>query len=65
MAKKLRKYPKKPKTSASLAVWQRYDERCKAVDSYNREIIAGEKKKQALVKKHQNTTRSPKMRLVA
>jgi hypothetical protein len=39
MAKK-KKFPKAPKRSASLAVWQRYEQRCKDVAKYNKEIEA-------------------------
>ena len=37
MARK-KKYPKMPKRSASLAVWQRYEARCKEVDKHNKAI---------------------------
>ena len=37
MAKK-KKYPKQPKRSASLAVWQRYEARCKEKDKFNKAI---------------------------
>lgn len=37
MARK-KKYPKQPKRSASLAVWQRYEARCKEIDKFNKAI---------------------------
>jgi hypothetical protein len=42
---KLKKYPKKPKQSASLEVKQRYLERCKAVDNDNTAKVAEYRKK--------------------
>jgi hypothetical protein len=49
-AKKL-KYPKKPKATASLEVWERYTARCKEVDKINAQKEADAKKKAALIAK--------------
>lgn len=51
MAKK-KKYPKTPKKSASLAMWQRYDGKKKDVDKFNKQIDADKKKKEAIIKKN-------------
>ena len=50
---KLKKYPKKPKASASLAVLERYLERRKEVDKANAKIKADANKKASLRKKIQ------------
>jgi hypothetical protein len=61
--KKHVKYPKKPKASAPLSSWEKYDEKVKAVDKKNAENLAeynkkknshisGLKKKEKLIKKH-------------
>lgn len=42
---KLKKYPKKPKQSASLEVKQRYIERCASVDKDNAAKVAEYRKK--------------------
>jgi hypothetical protein len=39
------KAPKKPKASAPLSTWEKYDKR-------HREYVAAQRKKEALVKKH-------------
>lgn len=49
---KLPKKPKKPKASASIATWQRFDERMKAHAKKCSEITNGKKKKAALIKKY-------------
>jgi hypothetical protein len=49
-AKKL-KYPKKPKTTAGLSIWERYTERCKEIDKINNQRDADAKKKAALIAK--------------
>lgn len=62
-APKMLKHPKKPKTSAPLSTWERYDKRCKEVDKKNRErqskhkstingISSAKKKKETLIKKY-------------
>lgn len=48
---KLRKLPKAPKNSASLAVWQNYEKRVKEVNSYNNNLKKEAAKKLALIKK--------------
>lgn len=45
---KLKKYPKKPKASASLATMENYLARCKEIDKENARIKADEKKRKAL-----------------
>lgn len=50
---KLKKLPKKPKQSASLATWMRYDDRVKEVQKQNREIIAQRKRKEQIIRKYQ------------
>jgi hypothetical protein len=54
---KLKKYPKKPKASASVEVMKRYLERCKAVDKDNAPIKKALKEKEALKKKISNLKR--------
>ena len=57
------KYPKRPKGSASIAVWERYDARCKEVEKENHsrdsqykkalsQREADKKKKAAIQKKY-------------
>jgi hypothetical protein len=48
---KLKKYPKKPKASASVATMERYLERCKEVDRHNNQVAAEKKKREALKKR--------------
>lgn len=48
---KKRKYPKKPKVSASLEAWQRYNSRIKEIDSDYKKALAEHKKKETLIKK--------------
>lgn len=50
MAKKL-KYPKKPKATASLATWEKYDKRCKEIDKENNERERDKKKKQSIIER--------------
>jgi hypothetical protein len=50
-APKKLKYPKKPKTTASLAVWERYEARRKEIDKINSEKLKDYNKKQSLIKK--------------
>jgi len=60
-----KKYPKKPKASAPVSSWEKYDHAKKAVDKHNAEklrehtkkvaaIKAAHKKKEALIKKHKS-----------
>ncbi len=49
--KKMKKYPKKPKASASVETMQRYLERCKQIDKENKQIQAYNKKLDELRKK--------------
>lgn len=57
------KMPKKPKATASVAVWERYDDKCKAVIKKNNErqkdyqkaiksIETAKKKKELIIKKY-------------
>lgn len=50
---KLKKYPKKPKASASAATLENYLKKCKEVDKFNAPIKAEMKKREALKKKVQ------------
>lgn len=50
MAKKLLKYPKKPKAGASVTTLQNYISKCKEVDRKNAEIKREEKKRNDLKK---------------
>lgn len=54
---KLKKYPKKPKASASVDVMKRYLERCKVIDKDNAPIKKALKDKEALKKKIANLKR--------
>lgn len=45
---KLKKYPKAPKATASLKVWENYKKRCEGVDKANAPIIAEAKKKETV-----------------
>lgn len=56
---KLKKYPKAPKATASLKVWENYHAKCKDVDKFNAPIIAADKKKES-VKKSVATLKSKK-----
>lgn len=49
---KLKKLPKKPKTSATLATWQKYEARVKEVMKYNNQVKAEAKKKENIIKKY-------------
>ncbi len=44
-----KKYPKSPKSSASLEIWERYKSRMKEVDDHNKKIIADKAKKVKLI----------------
>ena len=48
MAVKKKKYPKKPKASASISTMQNYLTRCKEVDKANAQIEKDKKTKKAL-----------------
>ena len=48
---KKRKYPKRPKESASLAVWKRYEERVKEVDKYNNSIEKEKNEKKKIIER--------------
>lgn len=50
---KMKKLPKKPKASASLQTWENYHKRVKAVQAYNRKLVADKKKKEKLISKAQ------------
>lgn len=47
---KKRKLPKKPRSNASLTVWESYERKLKEVEAYNRQLEADKKKKEALKK---------------
>lgn len=51
MALKKKKYPKKPKASATLKSWENYAAKCKEVDKYNSQLEADKKKKETIIKK--------------
>jgi len=55
--KKLKKYPKKPSASASLATLERYLDKCKEIDKQNKPIIAHNKKVEEAKKKVANIRR--------
>lgn len=50
MAVKKIKYPKRPKKSASLEVWARYNDRIKEIDKKNNERKTRASKKANLIK---------------
>jgi hypothetical protein len=56
MAKK-KKYPKQPKKSASLKVWENYQAKIKEIDKHNAKIDADEKKKEAMIGRVQKMKR--------
>jgi hypothetical protein len=45
---KLKKFPKAPKATASLAVWENYKKKCELVNKDNAPKIAAVKKKESL-----------------
>lgn len=47
MARK-KKFPKQPKAGSSLAVWERWEKRCKDVAEYNKKLAEAPKKKSAI-----------------
>ena len=49
MATKKKKYPKAPKATASLQVWQNHQAKCKEVDRYNASIQSDKKKKATVI----------------
>jgi hypothetical protein len=53
--RKLPKHPKKPKASASLGTWERYDMRVKDWHKRCNEILAEKKKKETLIKKYSSS----------
>lgn len=53
----LKKYPKKPKASASVETLKRYLDKCKEVDKANAPIKKAAKEKEALKKKISNIKR--------
>jgi hypothetical protein len=50
--RKLPKKPKRPRASASIGTWQRFDDRYKAWERKCSDIRNGHKKKETLVKKY-------------
>lgn len=48
---KKRKYPKQPKRNASIATWERYEQKCKEVKKYNDELAKAPAKKQAIAER--------------
>jgi len=51
MATKKKKYPKRPKASSSLQVWQNFERRCKEVDRLNKQAEQQAKQKKALIER--------------
>jgi hypothetical protein len=49
MATKKKKYPKSPKKTSSLEVWDKYKVRCKEVDEFNKKIITDKAKKAKVI----------------
>lgn len=49
---KRKKYPKKPKMSASLDVWKRWEEKAKRVKQHNDKIDAARKQKEKIKNKY-------------
>jgi hypothetical protein len=47
---KPKKYPKTPKKTASLRVWEGYKARCQAVDKYNAGLRSDKAKKESVIK---------------
>ena len=45
------KYPKRPKQSASLSTWERYQARCKEIDKINNQREADARKKKSIIEK--------------
>ncbi len=50
MASKKRRYPKAPRKTASVQVWENYRNRCKDVDKHNASLISDKKKKEGIIK---------------
>lgn len=50
MAKK-KKYPKRPKESAPLSTWRRYEERVKEVDKYNNSLEKEKNEKKKIIER--------------
>ncbi len=48
---KLPKWPKQPKRTSSLAVWQRYEQKVKAVKAKRKAIQEAPKKKEAIAER--------------
>ena len=46
-----KKYPKRPKQSSRLSVWENYHAKCKEVDKHNAQLLKDKKRKQALIAK--------------
>lgn len=66
MAKrKLPKAPKKPRASASLSTWQRYDQRVNDWKKKCTAILSEGKKKESLIKKYSGGRSALAMRRVA
>ena len=51
MAARKKSYPKKPKQSAPLTSWERYEQRVKEVDAYNSRLETEKKRKAALIQR--------------
>jgi len=47
---KPKKYPKTPKKTASLKVWEGYKARCQAVDKHNAGLKSDKAKKESVIK---------------
>lgn len=48
---KKRKYPKRPKQSASLTTWKNYEARCKEVDKHNKKLVTDKKAKASIMQR--------------
>ena len=48
---KLKKLPKRPRATASLDTWKRYEKKCKEVQSFNRRLETEKKTKAKLIEK--------------
>lgn len=46
---KYKKYPKSPKKSSSLDVWEKHKQKCQEVDKHNAKIDADKKKKETVI----------------
>lgn len=45
---KAKKFPKMPKESASIAVWDKFDKKCREIIAYNNKLKSDEAKKKQM-----------------